>query len=414
MSSPLLSPATHLNRVKSRLRIAVLSRTFSTTGGGAERYSIALVEQLAARHEIHVFAQEIDHHWPDVTYHRVSAPLLKPRWINQLWFATCTWWTTRQGFDVVHSHENTWHGEVQTVHVLPVKYNLFRGLTGMYRALRWLKVVTSLRLLTYLVLERLRYAKRPGLQVVVTSDSLKAIMASTYPACNKRLSVITPGIAMPKIPVTLQRKEEARALLGLPTVGRFLLFVANDYQKKGLKTVLDAMARLPTDVLLAVVGNPVQIPLFSEQIKTLKLSQRIFFLGSLSDVQPAYEAADCLVHPTVEDTFAMVVLEAMAHGLPVVVSGPQYCGIAGLLQHNINAVILDDPKDASQLQQAIDPVLTQPALRNHLIRGAIDFASHHEWCETAFRQEALYFSVMAEKTVSMQRGSNARGANRSS
>ena len=110
MNVPLfLSASANLNKFQRKLRIAVFNRTFSTTGGGAERYSVALVEQLAARHDIHVFAQEIDHQWPGVTYHRVSAPLRKPRWINQLWFAFCTWWATRRGFDVVHSHENTWH-----------------------------------------------------------------------------------------------------------------------------------------------------------------------------------------------------------------------------------------------------------------------------------------------------------------
>jgi glycosyltransferase involved in cell wall biosynthesis len=151
MSPPDFSPR--------KLRIAVFNRTFSPTGGGAERYSIALVEQLSARHEVHVFAQEIDHQWPGVTYHRVSAPMRKPRWINQLWFATATWWATRRGFDVVHSHENTWHGEVQTVHVMPVKYNLFQGRHGLRRVLRWIKVVTSPRLLAYLALERARYRR---------------------------------------------------------------------------------------------------------------------------------------------------------------------------------------------------------------------------------------------------------------
>ena len=125
-----------------RLRIAVLNRTFVSTGGGAERYSIALVEQLAQRHEIHVFAQEIDHTWPGVTYHRLPRPFVKPRWLNQLWFALSSWWATRCGFDVVHSHENTWHGEVQTVHVLPVRYSLFHGRMGLGLALRWVKVAT--------------------------------------------------------------------------------------------------------------------------------------------------------------------------------------------------------------------------------------------------------------------------------
>ena len=65
------------------MRIAVLSRNFSSTGGGAERYSIALVEQLASRHEVHVFAQTIAHQHPGVTYHQVSLPMKRPRWINQ-------------------------------------------------------------------------------------------------------------------------------------------------------------------------------------------------------------------------------------------------------------------------------------------------------------------------------------------
>ena len=380
-----------------RLRIAVFNRTFSSWGGGAERYSIALVEQLAARHEIHVYAQEKDHQWPNVTYHRVSAPFRKPRWVNQLWFATATWWATRSGFDVVHSHENTWHGDVQTVHVLPVKYNLFHARTGWRLILRWIKVVTSPRLLVYLGLERLRYAASPGLQVVVTSESLQSIMAESYPGCKEMVSVITPGITMPELPVTDLRKDRARALLGLPANGSCLLFVGNDYRKKGLQTLLETLVRLPADVVLAVVGNPAHIPEFRAQAEVLKLVDRVFFLGSLKDVGAAYEAADCLVHPTLEDTFAMVVLEAMAHGLPVLVSGPRYCGISGLLQHGVNAMILDDPRDVSHVAQVLDQVLGQQALRDQLVQGAKGFAAHYQWQEIALQQEALYFAVMAAR-----------------
>lgn len=381
-----------------KLRIAVFNRTFSSTGGGAERYSIALVEQLAARHEIHVYAQEIDHHWPGVSYHRVSAPLRKPRWINQLWFATATWWATRRGFDVVHSHENTWHGDVQTVHVLPVRYNLFHGRTGWPYFLRCVKVLTSPRLLTYLGLERLRYAASPGRQVVVTSPSLQAIMAASYPATRDSVTVITPGITMPS-PVTPQRKSAARAHLGLPSVARCLLFVANDYRKKGLQVLLAALAQLPPDVMLAVIGNTSQVPLFRDQVSACKLDQRVFFLGSLKEMRLAYEAADCLVHPTLEDTFAMVVLEAMAHGLPVIVSASRYCGISGLLTQGVNARILDDPLDVPALVRSLLEVLEQPALAAALGEGAKSFAMGYQWCELALRQEEMYFSVLAEKVI---------------
>jgi UDP-glucose:(heptosyl)LPS alpha-1,3-glucosyltransferase len=396
MTSPAPSAAHHASPNSSKLRIAVFNRTFSPTGGGAERYSIALVEQLAARHEIHVFAQEIGHEWPGVTYHRVSMPLRKPRWVNQLWFATATWWATRRGFDAVHSHENTWHGNVQTVHVLPVKYNLFNGRSGWRYALRCLSVATSPRLLTYLGLERLRYAPRPGRQMVVTSESLKAIMAASYPDCRAMLSVITPGITLPA-PVTPLQKSEARAGLGLPTAGRCLLFVGNDYRKKGLPAVLEALASLPADVFLAVVGNTAAIAGFREQVEALGLVQRVFFLGSLQDVGPAYQAADALVHPTLEDTFAMVVLEAMAHGLPVAVSGPCYCGISGLLTHGVNAMVLDDPRDAVHLQQVLARLLDEPALGAQLRQGAIDFARHYQWRDIALGQEALYWSALRVK-----------------
>jgi glycosyltransferase involved in cell wall biosynthesis len=386
------------DRSPKKLRIAVFNRTFSPTGGGAERYSIALVEQLSARHEMHVFAQEIDHQWPGVTYHKVSAPMRKPRWINQLWFAAATWWATRRGFDVVHSHENTWHGEVQTVHVLPVKYSLFRERHGVRRVLRWIKVVTSPRLLAYLGLERARYAPRPGRQVVVTSESLRPIMAAAYPACRAAVSVVTPGISLPS-PVTAERKRAARARLGLPAEGTCLLFVGNDYRKKGLEALLQALAQLPADVVLAVVGNPAHIAEFRALAETLKLGARVFFLGALMDVSPAYEAADILVHPTFEDTFAMVVLEAMAHGLPVVVSGPKYCGISGLLDQGVNALLLDDPRDAGALTRVLGDLLAQAALRETLSQGAVAFAAHYQWREIALQQEALYFAAFSAKNA---------------
>ena len=399
MSQPASEPAEHPIPVHQKLRIAVFNRTFSPTGGGAERYSIALVEQLAARHEIHVFAQETDHQWPGVTYHRIAAPLRRSRWLNQLWYDTATWWATRRGFDVVHSHENTWHGDVQTAHVLPVKYNLFHARAGWRLTLRWIKVMTSPRLLAYLTLERLRYAVRPGRRVVATSDSLQVIMAGTFPGCKDMLSVITPGITMPKLPVTVLQKSEARVRLGLPAAGFCLLFVGNDYRKKGLQTLLQALVQLPVDVMLAVVGNAAHIPAFREQAQSLGLGERVFFLGPLKDVGPAYEAADCLVHPTLEDTFAMVVLEAMAHGLLVVVSGPRYCGISGLLQHGVNAMILDDPQSVPRLTQALLDVLSRPTLADRLVQGATDFALQYQWREIALRQEALYFSVLTSKNA---------------
>ena len=393
------TPDVTLQPPQKRLKIAVLNRIFSPTGGGAERYSIALVEQLAARHEIHVFAQQIDHHWPGVTYHPVSQLLKRPRWINQLWYATATWWATRRGFDVIHSHENTWHGQVQTVHVLPIKHNLFVGLTGLRRVWRWLKVLPSPRLLTYLWLERMRYARRPGRILVVTSPSTHRVLEKTRTESASMIRMVTPGVAAVPGKTTAADRQSARQLLGLPQGPQCILFVGNDYRKKGLTALLEALARLPGDVILAVVGNRDHEAGFRPQISALGLGQKVFFLGALGDINPAYQAADCLAHPTLEDTFAMVVLEAMAHALPVVVSAEPYCGIAGLLDDGVNALLLDDPRNVAVLAGQLARLLQDAPLRERLGQAAVDFARLHQWERIALEQEALYQTTIYQATI---------------
>jgi UDP-glucose:(heptosyl)LPS alpha-1,3-glucosyltransferase len=377
---------------QKRLRIAVLNRNFSTAAGGAERYSVALVEQLAARHEFHVFAQHIDHQWPGVTYHKVSHPFNRPRWINQLWYATCTWWATRRGFDVVHSHEITWHGQVQTVHVLPIYYNLFNGRKGRKFFLRWLKLATSPRLLVYVWLEHFRFAQKPRRSIVATSGSLLKTMRENYPNTSPMLKILSPGVLEVPGLASETDKRSARQMLVLPLSGPVILFVANDYRKKGLGGLLLALSKLSENVVLAVVGNTVQLSEFRTVVQELGLAARVFFLGSMIDMTTVYRAADFLVHPTQEDTFAMVVLEAMAHGLPVVVTGLPYCGISGLLTDGINALIVDRPDNLALLAAKIDSLLSSESLRHDLGSAAIEFVQQHLWSQVAQKQEQIYWS----------------------
>jgi UDP-glucose:(heptosyl)LPS alpha-1,3-glucosyltransferase len=381
-----------------RLRIAVLNRHFSPTGGGAERYSIALVELLAHRHEIHVFAQHIQHSCPGVTYHQISQHVVRPRWLNQLWYAGATWWATRRDFDIVHSHESTWHGNVQTMHVLPVKYNLFHGRQGMAYVLRWLKLLTSPRLMVYLTLERLRLSTRQPRAIVVTSESLMAKMTQVYPASRQAIKVVTPGVDQILGAANDAQKQVARLRLNLPSSGQCVLFIGNDYRKKGLTTLLAAMAQLPLNCYLVVVGSAKQIPQFKAQADTAGLASRVFFLGAQRHMDVVYAAADFLVHPTLEDTFAMVVLEAMAHGLPVIVSGRKYCGISSLLSHEVNALILDDPKKVPEVAKSIALLLDDSALRERLINSGLAFANEHSWAAVGDDYDGIYRLVLRQTT----------------
>jgi UDP-glucose:(heptosyl)LPS alpha-1,3-glucosyltransferase len=104
----------------------------------------------------------------------------------------------------------------------------------------------------------------------------------------------------------------------------------------------------------------------------------------------AYVAADFLVHPSLEDTYAMVVLEAMSHALPVIVSSAAYCGISAELTHGVNALLLQDPHDAHALAQAVSQLQESPDLQQQLAQSGVEFASQRTWSSVALRHERLY------------------------
>ena len=381
---------------KLRLRVAVLARIFSTSAGGAERYCASLVKHLAPQHDIHVFAQDIRTEYPQVVFHQVPLFCRRPRWLNQIAFATYTWWKTRKGFDVVHSHENTWHGDVQTIHVLPFSYLWFVNRHGFSLFFKTLQLITSPRLLTYWVLEKLRMRHHQGRFLVAVSEPVRAVLNNDLQHKMEHIRVISPGIEATHVHSSTE-KMQARLDLGLPMQGKCLLWVGNNATKKGLPTLLEALAQLPKEIFLVIVGSASPENKWRSQVAALGLEDRIYFQGVLDDMKLVYTAADLLVHPTLEDTFGMVVLEAMAHAVPAIVSAEQYCGISAELSHLKNSWILQNPIDTNALKDAIDKSL-ESNTHEAMSQQAMAWAGTQDWHHLALAQEALYYDVVKLKT----------------
>ena len=386
-----------------RLRVAVLIRQFSFQAGGAERYAAALVRELAPRHDIHVFAQELRAEVPGVTLHAVPLLCRRPRWLNQLYYSAWTWWHTRRGFDVVHSHDNVAHGDIQTVHVYPLRHLWFRQAHHLAAVLRqWMRLAISPRLLTDWWLEHARFRDQPGRRAVAVSEPVRQALAD-LPGKHCPVVVIPPGIDRID-PVEPSRREAdrqaARTALGVsPDMAEraLLLWVGNDGPKKGLPGLIEALARLPASVGLMLAGTSRPKALWQRQAAALGVLDRIADIGVRDDIALAYRACDVLVHPTLEDTYGMVVHEAMAHGRAVVVSAAQYCGIASDLTHGVNAQLLQDPTDVDALQHAIETAL-QPAVQEALSNQALAWAQQHRWPMVAQALEQLYFESLHERT----------------
>jgi glycosyltransferase involved in cell wall biosynthesis len=377
----------------SSLRIAVLSRHFVRHLGGAENYAVSLVEELAPQHQITVFCQDHADPIPGVSYQRMRWGWKRPRWLNQWAFALWTWGQTRRGFDVVHSHENVFHGQVQTVHVKPVKHNLFAHVQGVRRALTCLKVALSPRLLAYLLLERLRFARSPHRLIIAASSPLAEVLSHSFSLLPGQLQELPPGVRIPALlpeSERLKSQAQARQSLRLPLQSRLLLMIGHDYHKKGLGTALNALQRLSPLHHLVVVGQPAQIPSWRARVQDMGLQDRVHFLGVLTDTRLAYAACDCLVHATLEDVFPMVTLEAMAHGLPLLVSPAPFCLSSALLTHGVQALILPSPQDDEALAQAVESLDADPELTQRLVSEGRAFAQTYSWDKLAQRQLSLY------------------------
>lgn len=372
-----------------RLRIAVLSRRFDPAGGGAERYAIALVQQLAHRHEIHVFAQDFLIEIPGVVSHRVPRILTRPRWLNLGWFSAWTHWQTRRGFDIVHSHEAVSHGNVQTIHVRPIRATRFSGIHGWKRFARWLGVLTSPRLAFYFWIEAARL--KPGRRLIAVSEALRDDVTAAYPRLAGNIDVVPPGVAPAR---AADDRAQTRERYAIPQTAPLLLFIAGDYDKKGLPALQEALVSHP-DAHLLVVGNANYIPPARRRAEELGIAGRVHFAGVLADPSPAYRAADLLVHPTLEDTFGMVVAEAMAYGLPVIVSAAPWCGLSATLADGEDALLLADPRDSEALAHQIGRVLAEPDLRERLVRAGLTVAARYDWQTLALLQEKMYLDTLA-------------------
>jgi len=156
-----------------------------------------------------------------------------------------------------------------------------------------------------------------------------------------------------------------------------------------LRCVSDAVLSDPS-VFVAVVGHAGQRAVWDGMARALGVASQLYFLGAREDVAVAYTAADILVHPTLEDTYAMVVLEALSHALPVIVSQSAYCGISAELTHGVNAWLLQDPHDAHALAQAMGQLHESADLRQRLGENGVAFAALRTWGRVAQRHESLY------------------------
>jgi UDP-glucose:(heptosyl)LPS alpha-1,3-glucosyltransferase len=226
-----------------------------------------------------------------------------------------------------------------------------------------------------------RVYKRPNVSLAAVSALVAKQLESYFQ--RKDVRVIRNGVDADFFSATqrLARRADARREFGLAPADFALLLIGNDWKKKGLDGLLQALSLI--DALpwrLLVVGSDARGP-YEKIIRDRNILDRVFFLTPSPNVMQFYAAADAYVGPSLEDAYGLPILEAMACGLPVIASSE--AGASEIIQDGTNGVILRDPQDVQELSAKIRSLVENREQCISLGEQASFTAQQHSWSANA-------------------------------
>lgn len=348
------------------MRIAVIRQRF-VASGGAELYLRSLIQGLLARgHEVHVLANV----WraepaAPVHFHRVPMVRLTA-FARALSFAlSAQRQVGRVGCDLVLSLERT------------LQHDVYTAIDGCHR--EWLAqrrrhgpawkgasfAINPLHR-TLLALERRLFHPEHTRRVIVISRRGAREISRHYGYPAGRIHLVYPGVDLERFQP--EHGQEARAA-GVPSLpgrssGFQLLFVGSGFERKGLPWCIQALARLPANTRLQIVGKG-NVSLARRRAVQAGVGDRVEFLGYDLDSARVFPGADLLVHPAMYEAFGIVCLEALACGLPVITS--EVTGASELIESGRTGAVVARPADIAGLAAAIQPFLNRDRLASAAI-----------------------------------------------
>ncbi|WP_173921764.1 glycosyltransferase family 4 protein [Agromyces sp. Marseille-P2726] len=288
-------------------------------------------------------------------------------------------------------HNNAMVGDVYVNHGVVSAAMRARG-HGLWRMLR-----NPTHPFTF-VRDYIRYRSRIHRAVVALSASEADTLRRTYGQVRPPIAVIPNGVDLDRFrPPTLAERAKAREVFSLDDDDRVVLFIGHEFERKGLNYAIEALAHAPTVMLLVVGGDAASIPKARALAEKHGVAERVLFVGRRHDLPLFFAASDIFVLPSAYEANALVVLEALACGLPVVATP---VGFAPELVHDgENGFLVDqDPvKIGNRFEElaAGDPI----AYRGRARASVQD----RGWDTTAKRYVALLERIASDSGASSAR-----------
>jgi UDP-glucose:(heptosyl)LPS alpha-1,3-glucosyltransferase len=340
--------------------------------GGCGTYITDLSRRLVAdKHEVHLFASRWDAHALPTNIHFHALPLARgPRWLRPWRFGRyCVAALRQTRHDVSVGFDKTWGQDVLYpqggLHVASLEHNLNKYqnpfVRGVARTCKWVDLAHW----SFMRLERKQYLEHPKPLIVVNSNMVRGHFVRYYGVALETLHVIHSAIDPHRFPERdrLRRRLEFRNSWGIGAEETVALFAAVNYRLKGLEPLLHAVKGMlerpqqgqPKQPFRLVVAGNTKYRAWQRLAVRLGIDSQVCFVGLCKEMRSAYFASDFLVHPTFYDPCSLVVLEAVACGLPVITTRAN--GASELMSLSHEGYVVDDPHDHHRLQWSLEQML---------------------------------------------------------
>lgn len=221
----------------------------------------------------------------------------------------------------------------------------------------------------------LRHADR----IYTVSEYVKQEIASRFRIPANRILVTPNGVTPP--PEDGAARERLRKAHGISD-DKIVLYVGSIFNRRRLPTLIEAMKHLDASHRLVVIGENRTHPRLNLAAEAVRqgVADRVKLLEYVPDamVKEYYRMADVFVYLSEYEGFGIPPLEAMAHGVPAVISPTP---AMNTIFEGAAAVTPD--MSAAAVAGTIRRVLTGGDERNRLIRAGLELAGRYNWEETA-------------------------------
>ena len=398
-------------------RLAVVS-PFLDKSHGTERMVVEWITHLADEFEIHIYSQSVENvDLAKFTWHRIPR-LRGPHIVSYLWWLAanrvCRSWDRLRGLkcDLVFSPGiNCFDADAVSIHIVFAEFvRRVRPDLSFSRnsIVSWPRLVHRKLYYRLAIFVEGIVFRNPRIQLILTAPHTAGELRRFY-GREGALPVISA--AFDNSAFNPERRwclrDGARVALAIPQDHFAILLVGNDWRKKGLPALLDAMRSLSDlSVVLLVVGEDDSGP-YRALIRDRNIQNHVHFLPPRKDVEFYYAAADAYAGPSLEDTFALPAAEAMACGLPVIVSAR--AGASTLITDGADGLILDDPTDAEALANMIRRLSQDSELCCRLGTNAAATTRPYTWERSTRELATVFEDVLRRKAAQAPEEKSIKG-----